>query len=294
MAICHNDIREKTGFRTVFEAMTAFKRHQDPNGAWFCIESVRPMVNGLVSIYYEQAESLGFGSVVQRNDLRQEAYAELVKALQHFTPPPGSEEDHTECARAWNRYANIAIKAPIRDAYARSVNTITKPNWAVKVGARINRAITQLEVEAFMRGDYIHRAEAQRSRSYSAVEIAKRSSVPPSTVKSYLANGFHLHPQQKREQYNDDEVVDVSEITNDATPKTLLRNDEERLIQHVFQILDDTQQLVVAYKFGLDGEQKSLNEVAEILNITKKQVRLLEQKALGTMREYLEESGETA
>lgn len=295
MAICHNEIREKTGFRTVFEAMMAFKENQDPNGAWFCIESVRPMVNGLVAIYFEQAESLGYGSIVQRNDLRQEAYAELVKALQRFTPPAGSLDDHTECARAWNRYANISIKGPIRDAYARSVNTVTVPNWAVKAAPRINKAITEIEVEAFLRGDYSQQVDKYRNRSFSAVEIAKRSSVPPSTVKSFLANGFHFHPQSKREHYDEEDVVvEVKDITNDATPVTMLRDDESKLINSVFRLLDETQQIVVAHRFGLDGEQKSLNEVAELLGVTKKQVRLLEKKALGTMREYLEESGESA
>lgn len=291
MAFCVNDISEKTGYSSIFEAMVAFKENQDPNGAWFCIESVRPMVNGLVATYYNQAERLGLEAVVERNDLRQEAYAVLVQALHRFTPPMNAGEHNDECGRAWNRYANMSIKGPIRDAFAKSINTVAVPNWAIKAAHRINKALTNIELEAFNRGDYSFYFSRQAHLNFSAIEIAKRSGIAPSTVKSYLAHGFHLHPTSKKLDLREEELAEaVEEDTNDTTPATTLKADEAKLMNKVFQVLDEPQKVVVAHRFGLDGPVKTQQEVGEMLGMSKKQVRLLEKKALGTMREYLEAS----
>lgn len=276
-------IKAKTGYATIQDALNAYKARRDPNAAWFCIELVKPMVEALVNLYEGYAISFSLGSMVSEDDLIQEAYAQLIKSLHEFEPPDYAKDDHVSCAKAWNRYANLVIKAPIRDAFAKSVNQVDPPNWATKIAGRINRATATLEAEAFMNGDL-----ASNRQRPSALAIAKEAKLPPSKVKSFLAHGFDLLPQSyfvPIARNNSTDKLHYFEESDQA--KATYTEDEHRLLGQYLQLLDETEQQVMSLRYGLDDQATTIKKTGEMLGLTPKQVRIIEARSLAKLRDYL-------
>lgn len=291
----HNDIariEKQTGYRNILVALDAYKRKQEPNAAWYCIEIIRPMVGGVVSNYVRYARMLGVGSVLSEDDLIQEAYSYLIKALSNFVPPDYAVNDADACARSWNRYANLVIKSPLRDHYAASLNQVDVPNWAVKVSQKINKAVSALEADHFYTGG---QASGVQHRP-DPVDVARQSGVPYSKVKRFLDHGFDMLPQQrfsflgpvssKDIQPGRGERVDTSDYGKD--PSMGLEEDESQMLSMVWQQLDRQQQEVMSARFGLDGAPLTLKDTAEKMKLSVKQVRLIESKGMVQIRQSLE------
>lgn len=291
MQIDMDVITKKTGYKDIIVALEDYQLKQEPNAAWFCIEIIRPMVMGVVYNYVNYARMIGVGTLVSADDLAQEAYAHLVKALGKFTPPDYAKHDSDACARSWNRYANLAIKSPLRDHYAAAMNQIDVPSWAIKASKRINEAIAKLEADHFHAGGLA----AGLKRRPDPMEVAKHSGIAFSKVKRFLDNGFDMLPQRRFAYLGspaDEDTTSHSEIADASpygkNPSIKLESDEGELLSVVWQQLTTQQQEVMSARFGLDQPALTLTETAERLELSVKQVRLIEAKGILQMRGSLE------
>lgn len=292
MQIDYARIQRQTGYQDILEALAAYKERQEPNAAWYCIEIIRPMVHGVVSNYIRYSQKIGLASMVTREDLTQEAFSHLIKALKGFEPPDYAEADPDVCAKCWNRYANLLIKSPIRERYAASLNQVDIPNWAIKLSRRINLAIADMEVDHFNSGG---KSDGLAHRP-DPLEIARRAQLPYSKVKRFLDHGFDMLPQQ-RFAYTGPAIntgighryeTDLRDTSNyGLDPAIRFENDEAEMLSMVWQLLDKPQQEVVSARFGLNAEPMTLRATAEAMGLSIKQVRLIEAKALIRLRESL-------
>jgi len=288
MQIDYAQIRRKTGYTDILQALDAYKQDKEPNAAWFCLEIVKPMVNGLVSNYMSHVQRIGLGSLVTRDDLTQEAYSYLIKSLNNFEPPEYAINDPVACSRAWNRYANLVIKSPMRDRYASAINQVDIPSWALKIAKRVSHAIADIETEIFCSG-----GDKRMAARHDPRLVAERAQLPLSKVKRYLDHGFDMLPQQRFMQGLPADRVDEmpehgrKQATYGENPELSLAPDESTLLSRALQVLDRQQQKVLSARFGLNGPAHTQKEAAEAFDLSVKQIRLIEAKALDKIREAI-------
>jgi RNA polymerase sigma factor (sigma-70 family) len=286
-----------TGFTNFIDALTAYQERRDPNGAWYCLEVVRPMVYGVVNTYIRHGQAIRAGSTLDTKELEQEAFGALIEVLGDFKPPSDAKDDPEYCVRAWNRYANLVIKSPLRKAYSMALGAVEAPPWALKIAHSINVAISDIEVEK-----YASRDELRQELIFAdPVEVARRAKVPLSKVKTFLRNGLHLLPQ---ERYVDDfdlpkfkdialeasHLESTSVMTRSQDPEIILTAEESELLHRAMRLLDQAEASIISLHFGLDGPVRTLSQISEQLGLSVKQVRTRQEQALGKIGDYLANS----
>ena len=93
-----------------------------------------------------------------------------------------------------------------------------------------------------------------------------------------------------------DEGVDLVRIQvhpGAIADNVLVANERDSLIDRVYeklQTLEPRERLVLAMRFGLDdGKEKTLQEIGDVLDLTRERVRQIEKAALGKLKHRLPE-----
>lgn len=75
-----------------------------------------------------------------------------------------------------------------------------------------------------------------------------------------------------------------------SSPEDILGNSEikRKLIEPALAILSEKQRLVTRYRFGIDGEEKTLEEIGEIVGLTRERIRQIELISLRRLRGYFQ------
>lgn len=274
-----------TGYSSIITAFERVRDSRDPNAMRFCLELVKPLVAGVVNLYVGYAVQKELGSRVSREDLQQSAYEALIKEMTRFRPPDGAGE--IEARKAWNTYAGLIIKGPVRESYASSCGQVETPEWALKISKKINRALHEMEVEHFAKHDSFV------SWKVDHVELARRSRTELSKVKRFMASGFFLLPQARFQHLDHPETGNdrAHELQSHAgaeeDSQIHFTPEQKRLMDHIWRILPRRERDVLSMRYGLDGPPKMVKEIAEEIGVTRKAVSAIEKRALAQIREIL-------
>lgn len=287
-AVCTDNLERQTGYRTLYDAIISAKRHRDGKAIWYCLEIVRPMVMGLVARYIRQAALKRLSSLMAREDLEQVAFEHIIRAIDRFEPPENSPQDDEECKKAWNRYTNMVVRSPMRDAYAQALGPINTPDWALKIASRLNRAVNEHEIEVSEQ-HLLGGASAPSVNPPDPRIIAAKAGIEYSKVKRYLDNGLHFLPAQRFSSEVESSALAIQEgaegeLSDTSDPAIILTDQQEALMEEAMQLLNSRQQYVISRLYGLDGRPGTHKSVARALEIDPEDVVALERAAISQLK----------
>jgi RNA polymerase primary sigma factor len=114
-----------------------------------------------------------------------------------------------------------------------------------------------------------------------------------SMTENDVINGFSNLPSVERldDKYDDEglSLYDVYEDKSSPRPDEAYDSDRVNLINalnNVLNNLTETEKLVIVRYFGLDGNECTLQEISEDLELTKERVRQIKEKAIKKLRFY--------
>ena len=198
-------------------------------------------------------------------DLVQEGNMGLMHAVEKFDFTRGFK---------FSTYATYWIKQYIQRAIADQGRAIRVPVHIVEANNLINRTERQL-TQSF-------------GRKATPEEVAKELDMDMEKYTSIIEHSKSLLSMDKT--INDDEDTDMNEIVGDnraENPVEKMRKEATReMIIKVFDSLDEREKEIIMMRYGFDdGEAKTLDDIGELVGLTRERVRQIEIKALRKLRQ---------
>lgn len=198
-------------------------------------------------------------------DLVQEGNMGLMHAVEKFDFTRGFK---------FSTYATYWIKQYIQRAIADQGRAIRVPVHIVEANNLINRTERQL-TQTF-------------GRKATPEEVAKELEMDMEKYTSIIEHSKSLLSMDKT--INDDEDTDMNEIVGDnraENPVEKMRKEATReMIIKVFDSLDEREKEIIMMRYGFDdGEAKTLDDIGELVGLTRERVRQIEIKALRKLRQ---------
>ena len=198
-------------------------------------------------------------------DLVQEGNMGLMHAVEKFDFTRGFK---------FSTYATYWIKQYIQRAIADQGRAIRVPVHIVEANNLINRTERQL-TQSF-------------GRKATPEEVAKELEMDMDKYVSIVEHSKSLLSMDKT--INDDEDTDMNDIVGDnraENPVEKMRKEATReMIIKVFDSLDEREKEIIMMRYGFDdGEAKTLDDIGELVGLTRERVRQIEIKALRKLRQ---------
>ena len=225
-------------------------------------DAVRMMVNCNLRLVASMARHYAFRGIPLL-DLMQEGSIGLLTAAKRFDP--AKEVRFSTYATKWIRHK---MSKYVMD----HASLIRIPRYSAE---KLRRILST-------------RNKLHQSLGYapSALQIAQKCDIPEKKVKELLAllpEVFSLNTVISEE---DDTVL--QQLINAQTPQPdeeLVRSELKKIMESLLEKLTDRQQQVLRLRFGIDGDPVcTLDEVGQIMGISKEGARQLEQRAMEALR----------
>ena len=196
-------------------------------------------------------------------DLINEGNVGLIKAAEKFDETRGLK--FISCAVWW-------IRQSILQAIAEQSRIVRLPLNQVGSVNKINKALNKFEQE--------------NERRPSVEEIAASTDIPEDKVDDALkANSRHVSVDAPFSDDDGGSMLDIMTDTNaPSVDKELLMESLREELRKVLGTLKERERLVIKDYYGIDTEEKTLEEIGSRYGLTRERVRQIREKAIRKLR----------
>lgn len=202
-------------------------------------------------------------------DLVEEGNIGLMKAVEKYDVSKGCR---------LSTYASWWIRQSIMRALANQGKIVRIPVYMVEKMAMIKRAVDEYMLK-----------NSHRPTTREIAEMTGESKKTIIEIQELLQKPSYLYSSAK----DDDmcELIDMIEDSDALTPlQTLCASMLREDLVGLFDLLSDREEQILLLRFGLTEEKpKTLEEIGEIIGVTRERVRQIENAAIKKLRNFLQE-----
>ena len=168
-------------------------------------------------------------------------------------------------------------------------NAIMNDGRTIRIPIHINKAISRMLV-------VMKTLSQSLQRDPTLNEIALEMGISIAEVMNLMANHestLSLDSAISRSQDSEGDFYHiVSDESVDNAIDVLMESEECDVLQSMLALLEPQSRSVIEYRFGVNGKQKkTLESTAELLGLTRDQVRYSQTRALETLKEIFDKKG---
>jgi RNA polymerase sigma factor (sigma-70 family) len=226
------------------------------------IESCMPLVGGVARIYRSSP-------AVDRVELMQEGVVGLLRAIKRY--------DLTLGTPFW-AYASWWVRQAMQQLVSEVSRSVVLSDRAARQLARVRNA----------RREHLQACGKEPSLG----ELADESQLPRRQVEKLIV--AERSPRGLEEPITAEEghVGTFGELVADPRAQDAFERVPQRLdVQRMLRLLQDLserEQTILHGRFGFDGEEQTLRELADTLGVSAERVRQIEERALSRLRDAVE------
>ena len=202
---------------------------------------------------------------IDLSDLLQDGSIGLMTAVRKFDRLRGHK---------FSTYATWWIRQTISRSLTNNSRTIRVPSHMVDMLNKMNtmeKALTQ-----------------ELGRAPRACELAERMKTKPEKIRQLRE--LRQQVVSLDSAVSEDNDTTIEEITSDTSiespVETVDRNILKDTVHEALSVLNDREKIVIALRYGLtDGNQRTLEEIGKVFNVTREHIRKIEIEALQKLRE---------